>query len=482
MIKMKKVLSLLLVFLLVFSVLTACGGENPPVNTDETTPEATTPAEADNTTTDENVTTDPSAIEVPKSLKILAIGNSFSSDSVEYLCQLLKQAGVENVIIGNLYYGGCSLAQHLSYAKADSGSYTYYKTTSGAWSSTSKAKMSTALSDEEWDYVSLQQASKSSGKADTYTTIPALIDIVRAKVPNAKLMWNMTWAYQSDSTHSSFPDYDKDQMKMYTMIVDSVKQKVVTNSDFSIIIPTGTAVQNARTSFIGDTLTRDGYHLSYNIGRYIAGLTWCAALTGVDVDKITFNPDPISITEDMLKVARESVKNAIAKPFEITKSAIKTTVTTTTAAPKNQLEADTQLAALASIDLSKYTLLTWEYLSNTYWNATSKGTHVVPSATASTAKQFVCSKEKYSLDTLPVGTVFILDEGWQMRLDIFPDATNKYTGTRPGMITKRVFVLTEDYLNGCKYLGWNVSANPKADISQKYAEAATHLRVYVPKS
>jgi hypothetical protein len=37
-------------------------------------------------------------------------------------------------------------------------------------------------------------------------------------------------------------------------------------------------------------------------------------------------------------------------------------------------------------------------------------------------------------------------------------------------------------VNGCTYFGWNISANPKVDISGRYAEAATHLRVYIPNA
>ena len=40
---------------------------------------------------------------IPKSIKILAIGNSFSDDATEHLFGILKDAGVEEVIIGNLY-------------------------------------------------------------------------------------------------------------------------------------------------------------------------------------------------------------------------------------------------------------------------------------------------------------------------------------------------------------------------------------------
>ena len=87
-----------------------------------------------------------------------------------------------------------------------------------------------------------------------------------------------------------------------------------------------------------------------------------------------------------------------------------------------------------------------------------------------------------SIEDIPVGSVFIVDSGWQYRLEIFPSKTQKYTGSRPGMTTQQIFVLTDAYLNGCKYLTWNIASNPKGDISARYAQAAVRLRVYVPKS
>ena len=87
-----------------------------------------------------------------------------------------------------------------------------------------------------------------------------------------------------------------------------------------------------------------------------------------------------------------------------------------------------------------------------------------------------------SIEDIPVGSVFILDSGWQYRLEIFPSKTSKYTGKRPGMTTEQVFVLTDAYLDGCKYITWNIASNPKGDISARYAQAAVRLRVYVPKS
>ena len=93
---------------------------------------------------------------------------------------------------------------------------------------------------------------------------------------------------------------------------------VLTNEAYEGVIPSGTAVQNARTSYVGDTLTRDKTHLSIPLGRYIAALTWARVLTGKSVENICFAPD--GVDEKMKAVAIEAVENAICKPFEITQS------------------------------------------------------------------------------------------------------------------------------------------------------------------
>ena len=84
-------------------------------------------------------------------------------------------------------------------------------------------------------------------------------------------------------------------------------------------IPAGTAVQNARTSFIGDHITVDGYHLN-QFGRYLAALTWACRITGVSPYDIGYNPSGSSINDDMLAVARESVVDALAEPLAVTQN------------------------------------------------------------------------------------------------------------------------------------------------------------------
>ena len=491
---------ILSIFMLIPCVLSACDGGEPAETTApavEGTEGATSPAEttAEATeaaaTVEETTAEEIKSTEPPKSLKILAIGNSFSTDSMQYLYEIMKDGGVEEITLGNLYYGGCSLDQHYQFGRTDSASYTYYKHTGRGWVKTEKYKMSQALSDEKWDYVSLQQTSKTCGLTNSYGRLDEMIDIVKKACPDAKLIWNMTWAYQQDSTHSSFPNYGKDQMKMYNMIINVVNE-VITPLNFDVMIPCMTSIQNARTSFLGDTLTRDGYHMDYYIGRYIVGLTWYAAITGCPVDGIKYNPSTAKITDDMVKAAKEAVTTAIANPLAVTQS----TVTTGTRpegdapiedpsiqlSPADFIEADTKLAAQNSIDLSKYTLLEWNYLENTYWNSTSKATTTVPKSSAGTYNQNVCCDRKYSISELPLGTIFIVDNGWQYRLEGFVTDNAKYTGKRPGMITQNFFVLDANFLGDMNYLVWNIASNPKTDISKLYAQAACHLRIYVPKA
>ncbi len=494
---LQKTIAAVLALIMLMPMAIACSNNNGGNETTKTPAESTAlptsetsaePTDAPDETTNAPETTEEPKKEV-KSLKILAIGNSFSTDAMQYLWQICRDGGVEDVTLGNLYYGGCSVDQHMAFAKTDSASYKYYKNTDGEWKKTENYKMSQALADEEWDIITFQQTSKTCGLASSYNNLKSLVDHVEKSAPNARFMFHMTWAYQQDSTHASFPNYDNSQQKMYDMTIDCTRDCILTEERFETVIPCMTSIQNARTSFLGDTLTRDGYHLDYNIGRYIAGLTWYAILTGGDVDAITYNPAPDAISEDMLAVAREAVKNAVATPLAVTESKIKEGTRpsgsssddpTVEIVPADLFEADKTLAAQNGVDLTGYTLLEWNYIENSYWNCTSKAGTQTPGTSSSTYHQNVCSDRKYSLDELPLGSVFVADDGWQYRIEIYTDADQKYGGKRPGMITQRFYQLDSALMSDATWLAWNISSNPKRDISAIYAQAACHIRIYVP--
>ena len=258
------------------------------------------------------------ASNVRRSLKILAIGNSFSVDAMEnHLYDLLKSADYDQVILGNLYIGGCSLDTHWNNISTNTNAYEFRKNDdNGEWVKTANYSALTALQEETWDIITVQQASPDSGKPETYENLQNIVNWVKQNKTNtnAKILWHMTWAYQQDSTHDGFAGYGNDQMTMYNAIVSTVKNTVLPVDGIDGVIPSGTAIQNLRTSNLGDTLTADGYHLKDTYGDYTAALTWFRAITGESLDLVTYWPESVvDYKADIMQAAAR----AVYAPYEI---------------------------------------------------------------------------------------------------------------------------------------------------------------------
>lgn len=479
----KRFLAILLTLILAFSIV-ACNSKGDdatePTNHTQDTP---TSGDSESIPPDEPTPSYPSAA-VPETLRILAIGNSFSVDAMEYLYQIAADAGVKTIILGNLRYSGCTLTQHYNFATTDAPEYTYFKNTTGSWVSMEGYKFSQGVTDEDWDYITLQQGSPSSGIPAEYEHLEELVAMVETMRtnPDAKLFWHMTWAYQQNTGHKNFSNYNSDQMTMYRAIVDTTQSEVLPVESFVGVIPSGTIVQNARTSFMGDNICRDdGYHMSQPYGRYLVGLTYFAAITGADISEITYRP-AASITDEMVEMSKESVKNAMLHMYEVTESTFKERTeeekgpTVGADDLKEYLQADTTLAASQGIDLSGYTLLEYEYLTNQYYNSTSG---IAPRASSSGQNEkHICFKNRYTKEQL-LNAVVICDEGWQYRPEAWANETDK-ASTRPGMCSQRLVVLDDAYWGNNVLLAFNISALPQRSLAANYAEAATHVRIYVP--
>ncbi|MBQ3550885.1 MAG: DUF4886 domain-containing protein [Clostridia bacterium] len=87
-----------------------------------------------------------------KSIKILALGNSFTIDSMQHLWNICKSAGVEEIVLGNLFISGCTLDTHWSKIESNAKSYVFYKNTNGSWTSTKKYTVLNAIKQEDWTY------------------------------------------------------------------------------------------------------------------------------------------------------------------------------------------------------------------------------------------------------------------------------------------------------------------------------------------
>ncbi|MDD4921873.1 MAG: DUF4886 domain-containing protein [Bacteroidales bacterium] len=256
--------------------------------------------------------------QVQDTIKILAIGNSFSDDAAEsYVDDLAKADGV-NVIIGNMYIGGCSLEKHWNNANGNLPAYSYRKITDGVKTVLAKQTLEDAIKDEDWDYITVQQVSGSSGIYDTFFPyLSNLLQYVKALATNknVKYAFHQTWAYAANSTHADFVKYNNDQMQMYHAIVGTVN-KASAQVGIDIIIPAGTAIQNGRSSMLGDVFNRDGYHLNFGIGRYTAACTWYETLLGRPVIGLSFAPNEMSATD--VYIAQHAAHAAVLNPNNVT--------------------------------------------------------------------------------------------------------------------------------------------------------------------
>lgn len=261
----------------------------------------------------------------PQVIKILAIGNSFSADAVEQELYGLFAGVNQEVIIGNLYIGGCPLDKHAANAESDDAAYSYRKIVNGALHKIEKTKMSTALADEQWDYISVQEGAGYHGFYDTTyngithsmePALTALVNAVRRQCPKAKMVYHAPWAAQKGYTGTKFSYYGFDQQVMYDMIVTATQQVMAAHPEFALFMNSMDAIQNARTSYIGDNMNRDGWHLNYTTGRYTAGCLWFEKITGKSVVGNPYRPDTIS--EATAKVCQTAAHEACLHPYMVT--------------------------------------------------------------------------------------------------------------------------------------------------------------------
>lgn len=256
--------------------------------------------------------------------KILTLGNSFSANSHKWLVDISKSAGLNNVVSAHTELGSATLSEYAT-GMTNNKSYSFRKDGYNAVS----MPINDVLTNENWDFIILHQASAQSGQYNTFQ--PYLNNIIThirslATNPNLKIAFNMTWAYSSDSTHGGFVNYNNDQLTMYNAIVDAYK-RAMQETEIDVLIPCGTSIQNGRTSphlsIVGRELTADGYHLETGIGQYIAGLTYFEKLiaqpSGIDIfTDVSFVPSNNGGTKYLSFLSKLAVKNAVINPFKIT--------------------------------------------------------------------------------------------------------------------------------------------------------------------
>ena len=239
-------------------------------------------------------------------MKILSIGNSFSQDAQRYLHRLAKKEG-DLLKTVNLYIGGCSLRTHYLNCVDDEAKYLFEFNgeNTGLYVSIKQV-----LNSDEWDIVTLQQASPLSGKFETYSPyLEYLAEYVKKRCPQAKIYIHQTWAYEDGCDILKNTAGYKTAQEMFDAISSSYEKaaKLINADGF---IPSGKAMFNATKMGI-EKIHRDTYHASLGAGRYLLALTWYKTLTGKDITNNSFN----EFDEPVMQEEREIVIKAVNSAF-----------------------------------------------------------------------------------------------------------------------------------------------------------------------
>jgi len=128
----------------------------------------------------------------PKTVRLVTIGNSFSGNATHYLGDLAKAAG-HTLVHQPMSVGGASMEVHWTKIQANEKDP---KDAAGLYGTKS---LSGVLKTDDWDFVTIQQASIKSHDLETYRPFAAqLQQYVKTHAPKAELLLHQTWAYRCD--------------------------------------------------------------------------------------------------------------------------------------------------------------------------------------------------------------------------------------------------------------------------------------------
>lgn len=286
-------------------------------------------------------------------LKVLTIGHSLAVDSGYMLSLLAAAEGDTELTIGTLYYSGCSLSRHVKFMSTDAREYMLYISNSADTTVVRETMEGVTVGEAvrylDWDIIVLQGDPFEPAFEETFQNgnIQLLQKFVNENKlnPDAAFAWHMFWPIATDpelmATHPTKPNpytgryakFDTDRNKLYAAYADCVSKYILTDETFSLLLPSGTAIENAMSGYMTEKdLLRDFGHAT-DLGRLIAAYTWYCSLRGINaleeikLDTIpkayfrtTVSPEDRVLTAHEKALILESVNNALKNPLQITRS------------------------------------------------------------------------------------------------------------------------------------------------------------------
>ena len=230
-----------------------------------------------------------------KTVKVLMIGNSYAQDTMTYAHEIAKADGV-NMVCGVLYYGGCTVKQHVEFIKNNEAVYTYFK---NGGTDRLNANFYDVLYDEDWDYITIQTGKGEQGLKQTfYPYLPWLIALIENRLPHVEIGLFESWAVPKcyeGTGNSRLSHYNDNSQTMYESIISTFSALKQENGVL-FVIPSAEAFHRMDQTDVCDnsafetSFFRDSTAHANEKGRYMLGLTMYKAITGRTVQGNKFLP------------------------------------------------------------------------------------------------------------------------------------------------------------------------------------------------
>ncbi|MCD7775461.1 MAG: DUF4886 domain-containing protein [Clostridiales bacterium] len=209
-------------------------------------------------------------------ISIISIGDEHSVSPCRYLTKIAKCDGVE-ITAGSLLLANGTIKRHYESLINDVSFYRfdYYKKGSSRCDSELNYSLAKALTWEDWNYITIQQAGDETADAGSFS--PYLKEfkvMLKEMCPDSILALNETWDFRSDGQNQK--TIDEMSRNAY---VTAAKE-----AEIDIVLPVGDAFRIARDTSINSYLSEEGCYGS-RMEEFLAGAVWYELLTGNDITK-----------------------------------------------------------------------------------------------------------------------------------------------------------------------------------------------------
>ena len=333
-------------------------------------------------------------------LYILMIGNSFADDTIYYAKKIANAYGI-NLNIYNSYIAGCTVDKHYANltTNSDNAEYSMRSVNETGWVYNNNMTLTQIINSHTWDIITFQQASAEIGRPTSYSNLSNLVGEVRSLTgQNVRNYWYQTWAYDHDymDYYDYYSYFNNDQDAMFSAINTCYQNQVAPLGLFEKTVFAGTAVQNLRTSYMGDTFTRDGKHMSSVHGRYLLGLNFISNVLNIDLDLCPCSYVAPEISESFIAPVYESVRNARNHPYVATQSIY----------TQNEM---------AKYDLSNYTEIDAGFVGNSYYYSMDYVNYLKRIGNDEGVSELYVTTKRFEPSTLPVGSLVFSEESFGYR-------------------------------------------------------------------